>query len=296
MTRRPWDPPAAGRESAGAAILGWLHDPRAPRLCVVSGLPGCGKSMLLAWLVEHATEPGTDAVRRVHGVVPLAGHSALTAAWQLAEQLQVSARTPGELLSLVARDRRRTVIVLPDLHESVEPEAIEELVRSLTALTHVRVIVEMRQPSAAILARAPAVMDLMAPQWTDPDRYAAWAAAKPSAWQDSTAPSSRQTSVDLDDPASVCGADPVAVTEAYEKAADSHGGLRAAWLRSGASVTRPQKPATRALVLWSALGDDADPRMQSALGALACEIAAGACDGHGSEETSARHGLGLCAV
>lgn len=99
MTRRPWDPPAAGRESAGAAILGWLHDPRAPRLCVVSGLPGCGKSMLLAWLVEHATEPGTDAVRRVHGVVPLAGHSALTAAWQLAEQLQVSARTPGELLS-----------------------------------------------------------------------------------------------------------------------------------------------------------------------------------------------------
>lgn len=227
--------------------------------------------MLLAWLVEHATEPGTDAVRRVHGVVPLTGHTALTVAWQLAEQLQVSARTPGELLSVVARDRRRTVIVLADLHESVEPEAIEELVCSLAALAHVRVIVEMRQPSAAILAMTPAVMDLMAPQWTDPERYASWAAAQPSAGQDSTAPASRQTSVDLDDPACVCGADPVAVTAAYEKSMDPHGGLRAAWLRSGASVTRPQKPATRALVLWSALGDDADPRMGSALGTLAGE-------------------------
>ncbi|NYS17273.1 hypothetical protein HFP43_00300 [Streptomyces sp. SJ1-7] len=155
-------------------------------MCVVSGPPDCGKSMFLAWLVEHATEPDTEAVRRVHALVPLTGHSTRTAAWQLAEQLQVSARTPGELLSVLARDPRRTVIVLPDLHDSAEPAGIEELACSLVAFAHVRVIVEIRNPSARLLAEEPAVMDLAAPQWTDSDRYAAWAAAGLSARQETT--------------------------------------------------------------------------------------------------------------
>ncbi|MEV7894366.1 WD40 repeat domain-containing protein [Streptomyces cyaneofuscatus] len=230
--------------------------------------------MFLAWLVEHATEPDTEAVRRVHALVPLTGHSARTAAWQLAEQLQVSARTPGELLSVLARDRRRTVIVLPDLHESAEPAGIEELACSLVALAHVRVIVEIRNPSARLLAEEPAVMDLAAPQWTDSDRYAAWAAAELSAGHDNSSHPDHHLApaeVDLDDPASVCDADPVTITTAYESATDSHGGLRAAWLRSGASVTRPQVPSSRAVVLWSALGDDADPRMENELCALARE-------------------------
>ncbi|MEU1223032.1 WD40 repeat domain-containing protein [Streptomyces microflavus] len=241
-------------------------------MCVVSGPPDCGKSMFLAWLVEHATEPDTEAVRRVHALVPLTGHSTRTAAWQLAEQLQVSARTPGELLSVLAHDPRRTVIVLPDLHDSAEPAGIEELACSLAAFAHIRVIVETRNPSATLLAEEPAVMDLAAPQWTDSDRYAAWAAAGLSARQETTSlPDYRQApaEVDLDDPASVCGADPVAITTAYENATEAHGGLRAAWLRSGASVTRPQEPSSRAVVLWSALGDDADPRRENELCALA---------------------------
>lgn len=271
MTRRPWTPPAAGREPAGAAVLAWLQDPHAPRMCLISGPPHCGKSMFLAWLVEHATEPDTEAARRVHALVPLAGHSVRTVTWQLAEQLQVSARTPGELLSVLARDPRRTVIVLPDLHESAEPAGIEELACALAAFAHVRVILETRVPSADLLAAGPALMDLAAAQWTDSDRYAAWAAAVQPAGHKAAIHPGRQAAVDLYDPASVCGADPVAITTAYESATGSHGGLRTAWLRSGASVSRPQDPASRALVLWSALGDDADPRMENELDGLARE-------------------------
>ncbi|MBK0372630.1 WD40 repeat domain-containing protein [Streptomyces sp. RB110-1] len=225
--------------------------------------------MFLAWLVEHATEPDTEAVRRVHALVPLAGHSVRTVAWQLAEQLQVSARTPGELLTVLARDPRRTVIALPDLHESTEPARIEELACALATFAHVRVILETRAPSAALLAAGPAVMDLAAPQWTDADRYAAWAATEQPAGHEAAIHPGRQAPADLDDPASVCGADPLAITTAYESATGSHGGLRTAWLRSGASVSQPQDPASRALVLWSALGDDADPRMENELGGLA---------------------------
>ncbi|MEU9334407.1 hypothetical protein AB0D49_14785 [Streptomyces sp. NPDC048290] len=70
---------------------------------------------------------------------------------------------------------------------------------------------------------------------------------------------------DLDDPASICVADPWAVTTAYERSDRPHGGLRAAWLRAGASLTREQPPAERALVLLTALGDDSDPRLPAAL-------------------------------
>jgi hypothetical protein len=43
-----WGRPAAGREPAAAALLAWLADPEAPRLCLVTGGAGCGKSALLA--------------------------------------------------------------------------------------------------------------------------------------------------------------------------------------------------------------------------------------------------------
>ncbi|MEW2631346.1 hypothetical protein AB0903_06720 [Streptomyces sp. NPDC048389] len=70
---------------------------------------------------------------------------------------------------------------------------------------------------------------------------------------------------DLDDPESVCSADPLHVTSAYESAAEEHGGLRAAWLRAGQSLIRDQGPARRALVLLASLPPDAEPRMRGAL-------------------------------
>ncbi|MFI7387364.1 WD40 repeat domain-containing protein [Streptomyces sp. NPDC049813] len=277
MTTRPappWSRPADGREPAAAALLSWLGDPRAPGLAVVTGAAGSGKSRLLAWLIAHGTRPGTPGARRVHGFVPLPGLTATTAAWMLGEQLSIAARSPGDLLAGLTADRRRTVIALPDLHAAREPGPLAELVLALAALDHVRVLVEVRSgtPEERTLTTGPcARMDLAEPRWTDEAGRAAWDAAHP-AGPAGPEPEPEEP-VDLDDPVSVCAADPWDVSTAYERSAESHGGLRAAWLRAGASLTREQPPAERALVLLAALGDAADPRLPAALATLAGDAA-----------------------
>ncbi|WP_338694259.1 hypothetical protein V2W30_06070 [Streptomyces sp. Q6] len=269
MTRQAWGRPAAGREPAAAALLSWLADPEAPRLCVVSGAEASGKSTLLAWLIAHGTRPGTPAGRRVHGIVPLAGLTATAAAWMLADQLGVAARTPDELVDRLAADPRRTVIVLPDLHAAADPRALAEFALELLGLDHVRLIVEARSgggPSTTLSAVPAATMDLDEPQWVERERYTAWAAERQPHTREPDAP---PLAIDLDDPAAICGADPWAVTARYERSVDAHGGLRAAWLRAGASLTRDQSVPDRAVVLLAALGDDADPRLPRALADLA---------------------------
>ncbi|MFD3622214.1 WD40 repeat domain-containing protein [Streptomyces sp. NPDC058676] len=271
MTEQQWHRPAAGREPAATALLAWLADANAPRLCVVSGSEGCGKSALLAWLVAHGTRPGTGPQRRVHGFVPLAGQTPTTTAWTLAEQLSLPARTPGELVSMLADDTRRTVIVLPELHAAADVEAVCELALHLLRHEHIRLIIEIRtgQPEAVGLMTAhPAVMDLDHTQWTDPVRYAAWEEDHPELPTSGATAAETAAAVDLGDAAAVCTADPWQISRRYEQSENNHGGLRAAWLRAGSSLTRDQTAADRALTLLSALGDDADPRLPDQLGDL----------------------------
>ncbi|MGV9424280.1 hypothetical protein ACWDO7_08345 [Streptomyces sp. NPDC003656] len=273
MTAGPapqWSRPAAGREPAAAALLSWLGDPLAPGLAVLTGGEGSGKSRLLAWLIGHGTRPGTTGDRRVHAFVPLAGQSATTAVWMLGQQLSVAARSPGDLLAALAADRRRTVLALPALHAAEEPGSLVELALDLASLEHVRVLVEVRSGTPweqALTAGPCARMDLDEPRWTDEARRASWDA------DHADEPVERdpepEEPFDLDDPAAVCAADPWSVSLAYERSAESHGGLRPAWLRAGASLTREQPAAERALVLLAALGDDADPRLPAALGTVA---------------------------
>lgn len=278
MSDDAWARPAEGREPAAAALLAWLADPKAPRLCVVSGGAGCGKSALLAWLVAHGTRSATAPARRVHAFVPLAGQGVRGTTWTLAEQLGVVARAPGELLTALAADGRRTVAVLPDLHAAADAGAVARLAVGLAGLEHVRLIVETRtgHDATALLAGcAPAVLDLDEDRWTDPVRRAAWRAARtaPDRHPAGREPDGTDTApLDLDDPAVVCTADPVRVTAAYEAGAGGNGDLRAAWLRAGQSLVRDQSPAERALVLLTALGDGADPRLRPAL----AELSAGA--------------------
>lgn len=274
MTEETWERPAAGREPAGAALLAWLADPDAPRLCVVTGSEGCGKSALVAWLVGHGSRPGTRSERRVHGFVPLAGQSATTAAWTLAEQLSLAARTPGELVSKLGDDARRTVLVLPDLHDAKGPEAVSEFVTHLLRLAHIRIVVEVRtgHPEAGLLsALKPAVMDLDDAQWTDAARYAAWREARSPTSTTRAAQTERQSpaTVDLNDAAALCTSDPWEISRRFEESEEEHGGLRSAWLRVGPSLTRDLPPADRALTLLSGLGDDADPRLPDQLRSLA---------------------------
>ncbi|MFF8606146.1 WD40 repeat domain-containing protein [Streptomyces sp. NPDC015346] len=379
---------AAGTEAQAAALLGWLTDPDAPRLCLVTGGPGTGKSALLAWFAAHGTRSGGRSGRRPGGrsggrsgprrkraartVVPLAGQSALGAAWVIADRLGVVARTPGELIHVLATtETRRATLLLPDLHAAAEPDALAELIAELAALGRIRLVVETRTgtPSHALLTACRAtVIDLGAARdfgesdepgqprtavgdsrdlgaageaggtrgagrtagasadFPEPGEVAeprdAQAFAEPpeppelaeseepggapdartprpagrGGEQESqprgeglgldpsglatpasgpvTRPQPHPTHVELDpaDPVAVCRADPRQVTARYvAEAENDHGGLRAAWLRAGQSLSRDQEPATRALVLRAALGDGADPRLRPALEELAAD-------------------------
>ncbi|MFI1018177.1 hypothetical protein [Streptomyces sp. NPDC020965] len=265
-----WDRPAAGREPAAAALLGWLADPHAPRLCLVSGSTGCGKSTLLAWLVQHGSRHGAATERAVHAVVPFAEDSLRGTVWSLADQLGVVARAPGELVAALGNDPRRTVIVLPGL----PGEDIAELALALVRLPHLRLIVECRSHSPVhrlLAATGCAELDLDRAWSTDRARYEQWRAARPDS-SDAITSSADVAVVDLSDPRAVCEADPWTVTVAYEQEREhGHGGLRDAWLRAGQALGGESSPASRALLLLTALGDHADPRLAPVLSDLASQ-------------------------
>jgi hypothetical protein len=222
---------------------------------------------LLAWLVHHGSERGTPAERAVHAVTPGAGRSVRATVWSLAEQLGVVARDPGELVAVLGRDQRRTVIVLPDLHEGEGAQLVLDLAR----LQHLRLIVESRSggPAHRRLADSGcAELDLDLEQWRDQRRFEQWQASLPKGGGNAV-PRPADPVVDPSDPVAVCAADPWQVTAAYEGDGDTdHGGLRAAWLRAGQSLCRAQPPASRALSLLGVLGDSADPRLAPALAEL----------------------------
>ncbi|MFF6835486.1 WD40 repeat domain-containing protein [Streptomyces sp. NPDC012438] len=281
-----WDGrrPSTGTEPGAAALLGWLTDPDAPRICLVTGAPGSGKTALLGWLAAHGPRSGRPRRRSARVLVPLAGQSVLGVTWTVADRLGVVAGTPGDLVDALAtgeaRPTGRTVLLLTDLHAAAEPGALARLVAELAGVGRVRLVVEARDDTPALTAlradRRVAVVDL------DGDPGPLDAAGEPAA----------RPLPDLSDPAAVCAADPLLVTTAYvtgsapagvpgtldgpepsgrpgETAADDHGGLRTAWMRAGQSLCRAQPPAERALVLLAALGDGADPRLRPALADLA---------------------------
>ncbi|MFD3533642.1 WD40 repeat domain-containing protein [Streptomyces sp. NPDC058664] len=277
--------PATGTEAGATALLGWLTDPEAPRLCLVTGAPGSGKTALLGWLAAYGPRAGRPRRRAARTIVPLAGQSVLGATWTIADRLGVVARSPGDLVQALAtseaRPAGRSVLLLTDLHAAAEPAALTELIAELAGVGRIRLVVEARSdtpaPAALRVDRRVTVVDLDG----EPDPAA------------DDAPGERTRPLpDLSDPVAVCVADPLLVTTAYvtgsaaaglpgtldgpepsarpgEGAAGDHGGLRTAWMRAGQSLCREQPPSERALVLLAALGDGADPRLRPALAALA---------------------------
>ncbi|MFB7587556.1 WD40 repeat domain-containing protein [Streptomyces sp. NPDC056169] len=263
-----------GTEAEAAALLGWLTDPEAPRLCLVTGAPGSGKTALLDWLAAYGPRSGRRRRRTPRVLVPLAGQSALGATWTIADLLGVVARSPDELVHALAtseaRPSGRAVLLLTDLHAAAEPAALTELIGELAGVGRIRLAVEARTgspaPDTLRAARRATVVDLEGEPGPGPGPDAA-APAEPV-----------RPLPDLSDPLAVCAADPLLVTTAYVTgtgegpggaAVDDRGGLRTAWLRAGQSLCRAQEPAERALVLLAALGDGADPRLRPALAELA---------------------------
>ncbi|MFC5887712.1 hypothetical protein RMN57_22390 [Kitasatospora sp. CM 4170] len=180
---RRMPPLGAGRKPAGLALLGWLDDPRAPRLCRVAGPPGAGKSHLLAWLVRGCTTETVPGARRIHAVLPAAGATVRTAVWSLGRQLDLVAHAPGPLVEAIAADGRPVLICIPGLDEAVDPAGlVTGLLDPLLRLPGVRLVVGAATGGAAAGAftavPAPAVLDLGDPQWTDRARFDQWAAVR----------------------------------------------------------------------------------------------------------------------
>ncbi|MFJ4218157.1 AAA family ATPase, partial [Streptomyces hydrogenans] len=145
--------PATGTEPGAGALLGWLTDPDAPRLCLVTGAAGSGKTALLGWLAAQATRGRRGRGRTERILVPLAGQGALGVAWTLANRLGVVARTPADLghalATSEARRTGRTVLLLTDLHAAAEPDAVADLLAGLAETGRIRLVVETRTGTRA---------------------------------------------------------------------------------------------------------------------------------------------------
>ncbi|MFB6889506.1 hypothetical protein ACFCX4_09360 [Kitasatospora sp. NPDC056327] len=176
-------PLGAGRRPAGLALLGWLDDPRAPRLCRVAGPPGSGKSHLLAWLVRGCGTGTAPGGRRIHGVLPADGATLRTAVWSLGHQLDLVAHAPEPLVGAIAADGRPVLLCVPGLDGAEDPAAlVTGLLDPLLRLPGVRLVVEAATggPAAGAFTAvpAPAVLELGEPRWTDRARFTEWAAAR----------------------------------------------------------------------------------------------------------------------
>ncbi|MGW4896023.1 hypothetical protein ACWEQL_27775 [Kitasatospora sp. NPDC004240] len=183
----PMLPLGAGRRPAGRALLDWLEDPRAPRLCRIAGSFGSGRTHLLAWLAATCPPDNRNPDRRVDAVLAAEGLTVRSATWRLASLLKVLARTPDDLVAALQDGVTRTVAVtdldraggglVPDAAERIAAEVLAPLAR----IPWLRLVVECasgRPAAAALHAADPraAVLDLDDPRWTDRDRFAEWCA------------------------------------------------------------------------------------------------------------------------
>lgn len=168
----------------GGALFDWAVDREGPRICLVKGPQGSGKSRLLAWLLAGSSTASVPATT-VHATVPAEGLCTEVFAWELGRQLGYGPTSPDQLLNRVALDQRVLFLLVPDLHRSgrgpvdlpqSRPEALaQDLIRHLLALEHVRAVVEVGDSGllddleAATIACAgePGPADEDPPSWDD---------------------------------------------------------------------------------------------------------------------------------
>ncbi|PWI41610.1 hypothetical protein [Streptomyces sp. ICBB 8177] len=169
-TDRP-DEVGAGREPAGRALLDWVRDPDAERLCLVTGRAGAGKSHLLAWLL------GTV---RLDAMVPGEGLRLAEAVWGLSGQLCYDGWSVADLLRGAARDERPLCVVVADAHKldtggrAPGTLLLTEVLAPLLQLPWVRVLAEFRDPADSPFTLPARVVDLDDPAMTDETEYARW--------------------------------------------------------------------------------------------------------------------------
>ncbi|MEV4556762.1 hypothetical protein AB0K51_07160 [Kitasatospora sp. NPDC049285] len=186
VTPAPLPPLGAGRRPAARALLSWLDDERAPRLCRVTGSSGSGRTHLLTWLAAACPPDHPRPGRRVHALLDAEGLTVRSATARLADLLGVFAREPADLLTAL-QDGQPRVVVVTDLDRAGNAQLpgtaariARELLAPLLALPWLLLLVDTaHEPAARALttaAPAGAVLDLDEPQWTDPGQFAAWCA------------------------------------------------------------------------------------------------------------------------
>ncbi|MFD8599249.1 hypothetical protein ACFV1L_30020 [Kitasatospora sp. NPDC059646] len=178
----PLPPLHAGRRPAGRALLGWLGDPQAPRLCRVAGSSGSGRTHLLRWLAAACPPDNPRTDRRVHVQLDADGLTADSFVWTLARELGTTAADAHELIETFTDGTPRVLVVtgLDRAGAGLVPDApqriAEKVLRPLLTVPWLRIVVECATgtPAAEALDVPSAVLDLDQPQWTDPDAYAQW--------------------------------------------------------------------------------------------------------------------------
>jgi hypothetical protein len=145
-----WPPLEGVVARHGPALLDWATGPGHPKVCLVKGAQGSGKSQLLAWfLAGSASHPRTT----VHAAVLSEGLFAEAFAWDAGRQLGFGPLSSAGLLHRLAVDRRPLLVLVPDLHRagrgpadrpSANPATlVRELVLPLLELPQTRAVIEV---------------------------------------------------------------------------------------------------------------------------------------------------------
>ncbi|MFC1400935.1 MULTISPECIES: hypothetical protein [Streptacidiphilus] len=278
------------------ALLDWASrtDPACPRVCLVTGGRGSGKSHLLAWLLAGSHQhPATT----VHATVPAQGHIAVTMAWEIGRQLGYGPTGPEELLARVEADPRPLRMIVPDLHlsgrgsgdlPSATPQAVvTDLLGPLLSLPGVRAAIEVDRAELLPPEFQPLVLAL--PPGGPPFRRRAFASASVAAstaavpqdaappapgadWQAASA-TARETALDLAlrqgaasrllmDPGYLAYGSPVAITAAL---ADTRiavpRSLRTVWASAGPALSSTELLDPERVAVLHTAAVAVDPRL-----------------------------------
>ncbi|MFI7091645.1 ATP-binding protein [Streptomyces lydicus] len=187
-------PYVGGRTAVLRALAAWrMRWPGAPRVIVLTGNPGSGRSRLLTGFLMMCDpeyrkqlpmddlDPATVPPDLPAPAVPsAAGRTAAQVLWLLADHFELAAgRTEDVFAELAARDEPVTIVV-PDVDQAGPVRAAEEATRvvrevltPLAATETVQLLADVPRELATELAGAlPAsqvqVIDLDAPEWADP--------------------------------------------------------------------------------------------------------------------------------
>ncbi|MGW6909023.1 WD40 repeat domain-containing protein [Streptomyces sp. NPDC054940] len=149
-----WPPLDAEKQAPGRQLLAWAADGSGarPRLCLVRGAEGSGKSHLLAWFLAGSGS-GSGSGATVHATLLTEGLTAQTCAWELGRQLGYGPLSPSRLLDRVSQDERPLLLLVADLHRAGAGPAdlpaaapatlVTELLEPLLELPHLRAAVEI---------------------------------------------------------------------------------------------------------------------------------------------------------